>query len=311
MDLADGKQILIAGATGLIGQELTRSLVGLDYHVMVLTRNPAKVKGNLPKTVGYLEWNGTFTNKLVREVEKSFAVINLAGEGIASKRWNRRRRFQLVRSRLGTTHALAKACQYANPKPSVFIQASAIGYYPNSDFEIFNEHSPCGSDFLSRLSADWEAIANHEVPQDVRLIILRTGIILSNKGGMLPKLIVPINFYAGGWLGSGEQVVSWIHLHDEVNAILYLLERHDAKGPFNLVAPNPVTQKILVKQVAKNLHRPAYTFVPRFIVRWFFGEMGKEIMLSNQNIEPKKLKELGFEFSFPTIADAIDNLAPK
>jgi uncharacterized protein (TIGR01777 family) len=308
MDLISERQILVAGATGLIGSELVRSLLSLGYRVLVLTRNPQKVNKEFPQEVGYLEWDGGFSTKLVREVEKSYAVVNLSGAGIAEKLWTRKRRMQLIRSRLGTTRSLAKACGYANPKPSVFVQASAIGFYPTSSSEIFNEESTAGTTFLSRLTADWEKVAQKEIPNSVRLAIIRTGVVLSSKGGMLKKLVVPIKFYMGALFGRGKQMVSWIHIHDEVNAILHILSKENISGVFNLVAPNPINQKTLVKSVAKNLHRPAFMGIPAFFVNIFFGEMGKELLLSGQTIEPKRLIESGFEFAFPEPNEAIANL---
>lgn len=306
------KQILIAGATGLIGSELTQKLVSLGYQVMVLARNPEKVNKLLPKSVGYIEWNGSFTNWLVREVEKSYAVINLTGEGIADKRWTNIRRIKLVRSRLGTTRALAKACSFSSTKPSVFIQASAIGYYPTSDGNIsFDEDSRHGSGFLSRLTMDWESVARHEIPDGIRKVLLRTGIVLSNSGGLLPKLILPLKFYVGGWLGSGNQMLSWIHIHDHINAILFLLENSSCSGPYNLVSPSPVTMKVMVKSFAKAMHLPAYTSVPAFVIRILFGTMGEMVMLSSQQIVPKRLLDSGFQFTYPSINDAVDELVRK
>jgi hypothetical protein len=308
MKTTKNKQILIAGATGLIGRALTKSLINEGYNVMVLTRFPKVVDNEFPEKVNYIEWNGIFTTWLVREVEKSIAVINLAGEGIANKRWGRKRKLKLIKSRLSSARALAKACNYAKKKPEVFIQASAIGYYPFSLTEVFNEDSPSGNSFLSNLSVDWEAVASHDIPKEIRLVIIRTGIVLSKHGGFLPKLVYPIKFLVGGWFGNGQQVMSWIHIQDEVNAILFLMENSNAKGPFNLVAPNPISQKELVQKIARRLKRPACFAIPNHITKAIYGQMGKELMLSSQNVEPKKLINSGFSFSFPTIDSAIESL---
>lgn len=302
------KQILISGATGLIGKELTRTLVDSGYNVMVLSRSPYKITEEFPEQVSCIEWHGDFTTWLVREVEKSYAVINLAGEGIANSRWTRRRRMQLIRSRLGTTRALAKACHYAKKKPEVFIQGSATGYYPLASNEVFNENSGPGNSFLSRLTADWEAVAKHEVPDGIRLILIRSGVVLSHKGGMLPKLVKPVKLFAGGWFGSGKQMISWIHIRDEVNAIVHLMLEPKAKGPFNLVAPNPVSQKQIIKSIAKRLKRPALISIPAFIIKWILGQMAVELLLNGNYIETQKLPEAGFEFNFQTIDSALDDL---
>ena len=308
MKTTKNKHILISGATGLIGKALTKSLINEGYNVMVLTRFPKVVDNEFPEKVNYIEWNVIFTTWLVREVEKSFAVINLAGEGIADKRWGRKRRLTLIKSRLSSARALAKACHYAKKKPEVFIQASAIGYYPFSSSEVFNEDSPAGDSFLSNLAVDWEAVAKNDVPKEIRLVIIRTGIVLSKHGGFLPKLVRPIKLLAGGWFGNGQQVMSWIHIQDEVNAIMFLMENSKAKGPFNLIAPNPISQKELVRKIAIRLKRPAWISIPSFITKAIYGQMGKELMLASQNVEPKKLIDNGFSFSFPTIDSAIENL---
>ncbi len=311
MKTTKNKQILIAGATGLIGRELTQVLVELGYNVMILTRNPKLVRKEFSGSVGYIEWKGFFTNWLVREVEKSFAVINLAGESIGDKRWTRSRRMKLVRSRLGTTRALAKACQYAIKKPEVFVQGSAIGFYPFSDTDIFTEANNQGSGFLSQLTVDWEAVALHEVPKEIRLVIIRTGVVLSQQGGILPKLVKPINFFIGGWFGKGNQIVSWIHIHDEVNAIVHLLENGEAKGFFNLTAPNPITQIELVKAIAQKLNRPAWIAIPPFFVKRLFGLMGVELLLKGSQVNPKRLIDSGFVFKYHSIGLALENLFGK
>ena len=309
--LSKKKQILIAGATGLIGQSLTRLLVKKGYKVMVLTRSPQQVHEEFPDMVGYIEWGGIFTSWLVREVEKSAAIINLAGEGIASKRWTRRRRMQLIRSRLGTTRALAKACHYANKKPDVFLQASAAGYYPLNSSSTFMEDTAPGKTFLSRLSSDWEAVAKKEIPESIRLVLLRTGVVLSPNGGMLRELLRPIKLFVGGWFGSGKQMVPWIHIDDQVRAITHLMENSDAKGPFNLASPSPLSQKKLVKRVARELKRPAWVPIPAMPIKLMFGQMGRELLLSGNSISPSKLIDSGFVFTFPTINEALSDLLDR
>jgi uncharacterized protein (TIGR01777 family) len=303
------RQILIAGGTGLIGQELVKALIFSGYKIVVLTRSsssPTEWINN--QSITSITWSGDFTSWLVREVEKSVAVINLAGENIATKRWSSHRKKQLIQSRMETTKALTKACQYASKKPNVFIQASAIGFYPSSNNETFSEDSEPGIGFLSQLTSDWETVVKNEIPKSVRLVIIRTGVVLSTKGGMLQKLVKPINFFVGGWFGSGEQVVSWIHIKDEVDAILHLLKNSNAEGLFNLVAPNPQSQKQLVKAIAKATNRIAWLPIPSILVKLIFGSMAKEVLLSGNHVESKKLSDLGFTFSYPTIDSALNNL---
>jgi len=309
MVAAKQKQILIAGATGLIGQELVSALLAIGYKIVVLAHSSLRDApwANHP-SVSSIEWTGIFTNWLVREVEKSYAVINLAGQNIAAKPWTRQRRMQLIRSRLGTTRALAKACHYAEKQPKVFVQASATGYYSTVSKEIQTETSPKGQGFLARLTADWEMVAQHELPSSIRLVLIRTGVVLSNKGGMLPKLTLPIKLMAGGWFGTGNQPVPWIHIHDEVNAIIHLMHTESARGPFNIVAPQAVTQKGLVKAVAKKLKRAAWVPIPAPLIKLLFGQMGYELLLSGSLVDSSKLIQSGYSFKHPTLSIALDNL---
>lgn len=311
METIKNKCVVIAGATGLIGTEITKKLIDDGNTVLILTRTPNNIDKNYLGKFSYLEWGGFFTPWLVREIEKCDVVINLAGEDIAAKPWNRRRQIQLIRSRLGTTRALAKACHYAEKKPEVFIQGSAIGYYPLTERKKFTEEDDPGTNFLARLTTEWEQIAKLEIPQEIRLVIVRTGIVLSAKGGMLPKLLKPIKFFAGGWFGSGKQTLSWIHITDEVRAIIHLISDKNAQGPYNLTSPNPVNQRALVKAIGKTIKRPAWVSVPAFAVRLILGQMANEVLLKGNNVAPNRLTEKGFEFTFQNIEVALDSLLKK
>jgi hypothetical protein len=302
------RRILVAGGTGLIGQTLVAALLSKGYSVNILTRNANAIRKSQPENLNYVLWDGHFSPKLVHDVNDSYAIINLAGEGIGDGLWTTSRRKRLIWSRLGATRALARACQFATKKPSVFIQASAIGFYPSNVDEVQTEESLPGSSFLSRLTVDWEASAKYEVPTGVRLVLLRTGVVLSRNGGMLKKLVLPIKLFAGAWFGNGKQIVPWIHIADEVNAILHLLEDDSAHGAYNLVAPHTVSQRELIKAVAKKLKRPAFLYIPAFLVKLLLGKMGEELMLSSSNVSPEKLTNLKFRFKHPQIEGAIDNL---
>jgi uncharacterized protein len=302
------RRILVAGGTGLIGRTLVAALLSKGYCVSILTRNVNSIKKNRSETLNYVVWDGHFSPKLVHDVNDCYAIINLAGEGIGDGLWTTSRRKRLIWSRLGATRALARACQFASKKPSVFIQASAIGYYQSNVDELQTEESLPGKSFLSRLTLDWEASAKYEVPTGIRLVLLRTGVVLSRNGGMLKKLVLPIKLCAGAWFGNGKQVVPWIHIADEVNAIIHLLESNSAQGAFNLVAPNSVNQKELIKVVAKKLNRSAVLSIPAKVVKTLLGQMGEELMLSGSNVSSEKLKSQNFNFIHPNIEIAIDDL---
>jgi uncharacterized protein len=302
------RRILVAGGTGLIGRTLVAALLSKGYCVSILTRNVNSIKKNRSETLNYVVWDGHFSPKLVHDVNDCYAIINLAGEGIGDGLWTTSRRKRLIWSRLGATRALARACQFASKKPSVFIQASAIGYYQSNVDELQTEESLPGKSFLSRLTLDWEASAKYEVPTGIRLVLLRTGVVLSRNGGMLKKLVLPIKLCAGAWFGNGKQVVPWIHIADEVNAIIHLLESNSAQGAFNLVAPNSVNQKELIKVVAKKLNRSAVLSIPAKVVKTLLGQMGEELMLSGSNVSSEKLKSQNFNFIHPNIEIALDDL---
>lgn len=307
----DAKKIIVAGGTGLIGQELVKQLVQLGYQVVVLSRAPSKVNAlfNSNKVL-VKQWSGTYTSQLTQEIENSYAVINLAGENISAKRWTSKRRKELTQSRIRPTQALAKACAEALKKPEVFIQASAIGYYPfQASSTVFTEDSEPGTGFLSNLTAKWEAAAKEELPTSIRLVTIRTGVVLSEKGGMYPKLRLPIKLFVGGWFGNGNQSTPWIHITDHVNAIIHLLKNNATTGPYNLVSPKPVTQKVLVKLIAQKHKRVAFIPIPSFITKLIFGEMGTEILLNGAKVSAKKLINSGFSFSFPSIEASVNNLA--
>ncbi len=311
METIKKKHVVIAGATGLIGTELAKKLIDDGNTVLILTRSPQKIDTNYLGKYSYLEWGGFFSTWLVREIEKSDVVINLTGEDIASKPWTRRRRMQLIRSRLGTTRALAKACHYAEKKPKVFIQGSAIGFYPLVEGKKFTEKDEPGTNFLARLTTEWEQIAKLEVPKEVRLVVVRTGIVLSAKGGMLPKLLKPIRLFVGGWFGTGEQTLSWIHITDEVRAIIYLMNDSGAKGYFNLTSPNPVSQKTLVKTAGKTIKRPTWIPIPSFAVKLLLGQMADEVLLKGSHVAPTRLAKRGFEFTYPNIDLALASLLKR
>jgi len=304
------KKILIAGGTGLIGRELVSTLLSKGYSLKVLTRNQSSTSKN-STGIKFIEWDGHFNPKLVHEVEDCHAIINLAGESIGSGLWTTSKRKKLIWSRLGSTRALGRACQFARSKPQTFIQASAVGYYPSGTEAPLSEHSESGTGFLSRLTVDWEASAIHEVPKETRLVIIRTGVVLSTRGGMLKQLALPVKLFAGAWFDNGQQLVPWIHIRDEVNAIVHLLENDQNNGTYNLVSPRNVSLKTLVKTFAKANRRPALFSIPKWIIKLTLGQMGKELLLTSFNISAQKLIDSGFQFEFPQLPEAINNLVQK
>jgi hypothetical protein len=300
------RKVVIAGGTGLIGQRLAIALHHAGYSLTVLTRNPLKANAIFPFPVHLQAWNGMDPEPLVHTFEGAKAVVNLAGETIASY-WTKARKGVLLSSRVNPTKAIVEAIRSCTAKPEVLVQASAIGYYPYNCSMPLAEDGPMGQGFLSQLVARWEAVAAG-VGGHSRLVLLRTGVVLASKGGFLEQLVKPINLYVGGWFGDGRQSIPWIHIDDHVGAVQFLIENDSLHGPFNLVSPNPVALKSLTRQVARLLGKPAWFGIPAFALRLLLKDMANEVLLANQIIVPQRLRQSGFTFQHETIDEALSTL---
>jgi uncharacterized protein len=296
-------RVIISGGTGLIGKPLCAALVAEGHEVIVLTRNPATVKA-LPAGVHLTAWNGKTAAGWSHLVDGAGALINLAGEGIADGRWSDERKQRILDSRVQAGQAMVQAIQAAAQKPGVLIQASAVGYYGPRGDEIITEEASPGGDFLARVCFAWEASTAAVTQLGLRRPILRTGIVFSNEGGAFPKLVLPFRLYAGGPIGNGKQWYPWIHIEDQVRAILFLLQHESASGPFNLSGPHPVTSKELAVALGKVLGRPAIMPTPGFALQTVFGEMST-VLLDGQRAVPQHLQQIGFTFKYPTVEEAL------
>lgn len=299
-------RVIITGGSGLIGRPLCAALLKEGHDVVVLSRNPSRVKA-MPAGVQLLAWNGKTANGWGDTVNGAGAVINLAGEGLADGRWTDERKARILNSRINAGKAVLQAIEQAPNKPAVLIQSSAVGYYGPRQDEIITEASGPGSDFLARLCFDWEASTAPAEKLGLRRPVIRTGIVLSKEGGAFPKLVLPFRLFAGGPIGSGKQWYPWIHIEDEVRAILFLLSHESATGPFNLTAPNPLTNRALAKTIGKVMGRPALLPAPGFAMKALFGEMST-VLLDGQRAIPQRLLEFGFTFNYPTAEEALRNL---
>lgn len=302
---------LITGGTGLIGRALIDSLVADGHTVTVLTRSPQKHQSSLPSAVTALGWDGKSAAGWGHLAEGADAIVNLAGEGIADGRWSAARKQRIRQSRVDAGRAVVEAVGQAKQKPKVVVQASAVGYYGIGDASPLPESSPAGQDFLGQVCADWEASSAEVEQMGVRRTIIRTGIVLSTKGGAFPKLLLPFRFFAGGPIGHGRQYFPWIHIDDQVRAIRFLMENEQARGPFNLAAPNPPTNREFVQKLGKAMGRPALLPVPAIAFQLIFGEMST-VLLDGQRAVPTALQQAGFSFAQPEAVAAIrDILAGK
>jgi uncharacterized protein (TIGR01777 family) len=232
-------RVVITGATGFIGSALASELLAAGTDVIAVTRNPSRRPAGLPEGVRLAGWDGRTADGWGEEVSGSDAVINLAGENIASGRWTRKKKERILQSRLDAGNAVVAAVREADKKPSVVVQASAIGIYGDRSEDAVDESAPPGKGFLPETAVDWEASTAPVEEEGVRRVVIRTGIVLGRNGGALPRLLTPFRFFMGGPLGSGRQGFSWIHLSDETGAIRFLIENENASGPYNLASPTP------------------------------------------------------------------------
>jgi uncharacterized protein (TIGR01777 family) len=299
-------KIVIAGATGFIGRQLTSSLLEQGSSVVVLTRNPGNTQAAHP-ALKFALWDGENAGSWNQYLDGADAIINLSGQSIGARRWTVRRKLELQASRVNSTNALVDAMKNCRTRPRVFLNASAVGYYGNVETGDVTEEHPAGNDFLGGLCLNWESTALTAIDLGVRVVLLRSGIVLDPKAGALQRMLLPYRLFVGGPLGSGQQWLPWIHREDEVRAILFALEREQISGPVNLAAPEPVTMLRFSRVLGKALHRPSFFPVPSFVLRTVLGEMA-DIVLTGQRVIPKKLLEAGFEFRFPALTAALADL---
>ncbi len=300
-------KVIIAGASGFIGKALCMELCK-DYEIIALSRDVRRAAAIIGEYAKVIEWDGRTTGTWVSHADGSFAVINLAGESIASGKWTHSKKAAILHSRLDSTRAIVSGIKQLKNKPSVVIQASAIGYYGAHGDEELNELSPTGKGFLAEVCQGIELCTEPLPGLGVRLVVIRSGVVLDKDGGALPRLAKPFKYFVGGYPGSGKQWFSWIALEDEIAAIRFLMENEKQQGVFNLTAPEPVTMKQFCRKLGGALKSPSWTFVPGFVLRKVFGEMADEMILSGQKVIPQKLLAAGFGFKYPKVSDALKTI---
>ena len=298
-------RVIILGGTGLIGQEFTTALLNEGHQVWVLSRNPQTRQ--VPTGAAVVSWDGHTSQGWEGLVELSDAVVNLAGENLGEGRWSKARKERIRSSRADAGLAVVSAFQAASRKPKVLLQASAIGFYGASDDRGLNEESVAGNEFQSSICLDWEASTQAVENMGVRRVIIRTGLVLTAKGGVLPRLMLPFRLFLGGPLGSGQQWYSWIAMQDEIRAMMYLLKNEQSAGVYNLTSPEPLKMADFGKVLATVMHRPYWLPVPAFALRALLGEMSL-LVLSGQKVVPQKLLREGFQFQFSSLKAALENI---
>ena len=289
--------LLIAGGSGFLGTALAKAFRAAGHRVMILTRRPQRE--------GDVLWSTKPTDTTWRHaLERSDAVINLAGASIAGARWTDERKREIRASRMEPTVSLVSAIAAATRPPAVFISSSAVGIYGVRGDEIITEETPAGGDFLASLCRDWETRAI-EAASRSRTVLLRSGVVLAREGGALPQLALPFRLFAGGPIGTGQQYLSWISLTDWIGIVQWTLTRNHVSGPINLTAPAPVTNAEFASTIGRVLGRPSFVPTPAFAVRFALGELADALILGGQRVVPTRATALGYEFKHETLEPAL------
>ena len=301
-------KVAITGATGFVGSRLVERLSQAGHSVVVFTRNLGHANRVFPSssfpTVTNIAYIPTQSGEWQQAIAGCDGVVNLAGEPIAESRWTPDRKRMIVESRQLTTRLLVEAIAQADPKPSVLVSGSAIGYYGTSETASFDETSGAGDDFLAQVCQAWEAEAMRVKASGTRLVILRTGIVLGLEGGAIAKMITPFRLFAGGPLGAGKQGVSWIHRDDLVELIIQSLSQPSYEGVLNATAPNPVRMAEFCHVMGEALNRPSWLPVPEIALEALLGDAAK-MVLEGQQVLPQRTQAAGFHYQFADIQSAL------
>jgi uncharacterized protein (TIGR01777 family) len=297
-------KIVIAGGSGFLGLPLARSLAADGHEVVVLTRGntTARASGH-PRSVSWAPdgevgaWGS--------EVDGAGAVINLAGESIAAKRWTAAQKQRIADSRVQATRSLVTAIRAAEVPPSVFVSGSAVGYYGPLSDQPATEGTAAGTDFLARVCVQWEDEAITAAGGRTRVVCVRTGLVLERDGGALPQMLPPFRFGAGGPVGSGRQYWPWIHRDDWIALVRWAIQTPAVSGPLNATAPHPVTNADFARALGRAMHRPAFMPAPAFALRLMLGEMADALLLAGQNAVPANALRAGFRFTYSELDEAL------
>jgi len=294
-------KVLVTGGTGFIGNYLVGLLIARGHKVTIVSRSPNRIR-TARAGVKAAAW--------LPDLSGFDAVVHLAGESIFGKRWSPKQLEVLRSSRLDSTQRLLDGMAAAEPRPQVFVCASAVGYYGHRPGVDLIEGTSPSDDFLAQLCIDWEALAAKAEDIGVRTVNLRTGVVLGHDGGALAKMLPPFRMFVGGHVGNGRQVVPWIHEDDMGRAIEFAIANESLRGPVNITSPNPRTMRDLARAIGKTLKRPSFFPVPAFALKLALGGVAAA-MLADQRVLPKRLQEAGFEFKHAELEEAVESLLQR
>jgi uncharacterized protein (TIGR01777 family) len=300
--------IVIAGGTGFLGRPLATTLVAAGHDVIVLTRATgdaaSRDETQTPGTRSVVWTPNGATGAWAAAIDGADAVINLAGEGIAARRWTTAQKQRILDSRIQATRSLVAAIRRAAAPPSIFVSGSAVGYYGPLGDEVVTETAPAGSDFLAQICGQWEREAMPAATDRTRVVCIRTGIVLEKNGGALKQMLPPFMFGVGGPVGSGQQYLPWIHRDDWIALVVWALTA-PVTGAVNVTAPTPVTSREFARALGRALHRPAFMPAPAFALLLLLGEMADALLLSGQRAVPAAAERGGFTFRYGDVDSAL------
>ncbi len=301
------KNIIVTGATGLIGTRLCNRLKDRGDKITVFSRNADKAQKIVKGAERYVEWDYHKPKSWSKYLNDCDTVVHLAGANVFGKRWNESYKKTILRSRTESTQNIVKAIESAGNKPSALICSSAVGYYGESGERELTEDSPSGKDFLAEVCVEWETAAAEAEKLNVRRVSIRTGIVLSPDDGALKQMLLPFKLFVGGPLGNGKQWFPWIHIDDLIDAYIFAIDNDNLNGPVNAAANNAVRMRELAQKLGEVLHRPSFFKVPHFALKLAIGETA-DVVLESQKVIPKKLLDNKFVFKFNDVETALKNL---
>jgi len=293
-------KVLIAGGSGFLGTALKNSLLSEQHDVFILTRAASKNSNQI-------HWDGRTTHGWGHFVNEMDAVVHLTGYGLEHWPWTRKQKQKFLDSRVIPGLALASAIQNASRRPRVFVQTSGINRYGLRGAGIADESTPPADNFLAQLTVQWEDATKPVEDLGLRRVITRNAVVLGQRGGLFPLMALPVRLFFGGKFGDGRQAMPWIHLADQTNALRFLLENENARGPYNLISPMSSSNADFMRAIAKALHRPYWFHIPTFLLRIVLGEMSV-LLTEGRYAQPKRLIELGFQFQFGKLEDTMEDL---